>query len=272
MVIGAGLNTCSSYVSSQDIVQRFTTTTDTKQLNKMMFTNGVLSIFIATAFYLIGTGLYLYYKVQNPGDAGAAVPQDQIYAYFIAYRLPVGMTGVLLAAIYAASQSTLSTGLNSVATSWTLDVQEVLTKNMDDKAKTTLARSISLGVGIFAIVISIVMAHSNIQSAYEFFNGFMGLVLGVLGGTFALGIFTKKGNKYGAYAALISSSLVMIYIKYGLPSEAVSLWSYSLISISVSLVVGYIVSLLVPVKKAAPKFTTIMDIPEIKADPTTPIH
>ena len=46
-----------SYVSSQDIVQRFTTTTDTKKLNKMMLTNGALSIFIATVFYLIGTGL-----------------------------------------------------------------------------------------------------------------------------------------------------------------------------------------------------------------------
>ncbi|MDT2825977.1 sodium:solute symporter [Vagococcus lutrae] len=272
MIIGAGLNTCSSYVSSQDIVQRFTTTTDTKKLNKMMITNGVLSIFIATAFYLIGTGLYVYYKVQNPGDAGASIPQDQIYAYFIAYRLPVGMTGVLLAAIYAASQSTLSTGLNSVATSWTLDIQEVITKNMDDKAKTALARSISLGVGIFAIVISIVMAHSNIKSAYEFFNGFMGLVLGVLGGTFALGIFTKKGNKYGAYAGLISSSAVMIYIKYFLPSDAVSLWSYSLISITVSLVIGYIVSLLIPVETEAPKYTTVSDIPEIKASRTTPVR
>lgn len=272
MVIGAGLNTCSSYVSSQDIVQRFTTTTDTKKLNKMMVTNGLLSIFIATAFYLIGTGLYIYYKVQNPADPGAAIAQDQIYAYFIAYRLPVGMTGILLAAIYAASQSTLSTGLNSVATSWTLDIQEVITKNMDDKAKTALARYISLGVGIFAIVISIVMAHSNIQSAYEFFNSFMGLILGVLGGTFALGIFTKKGNKYGAYAALISSSAVMVFVKYGLPAEAVSIWSYSLISISVSLVVGYVVSLLVPMKTITPKFTTISDIPEIKADPTTPIN
>lgn len=272
MVVGAGLNTCSSYVSSQDIVQRFTTTTDTKKLNKMMITNGVLSIFIATAFYLIGTGLYVYYKVQNPNDPGAAIAQDQIYAYFIAYRLPVGMTGVLLAAIYAASQSTLSTGLNSVATSWTLDIQEVITKNMDDKTKTSLARSISLGVGIFAIVISIIMAHSNIQSAYEFFNSFMGLVLGVLGGTFALGIFTKRGNKYGAYAALISSTAAMIFIKYGLPSEAVSIWSYSLISIAVSLIVGYIVSLLVPMKTEAPKFTTISDIKEIKADRNTPAH
>lgn len=272
MVIGAGLNTCSSYVSSQDIVQRFTTTTDTKKLNKMMVTNGVLSIFIATAFYLIGTGLYVYYKVQNPADPGASIAQDQVYAYFIAYRLPVGMTGILLAAIYAASQSTLSTGLNSVATSWTLDIQEVITKDMDDKRKTALARYISLGVGIFAIVISIIMAHSNIQSAYEFFNSFMGLILGVLGGTFALGIFTKKGNKYGAYAALISSSAVMVFIKYGLPAEAVSIWSYSMISIFVSLVVGYIVSLLVPVKTSAPKYTTVSDIPEIKADSSTPVN
>ena len=46
LIVGAGFNTCSSYVSSQDIVQRFTTTTDTKKLNKMMLTNGALSIFI----------------------------------------------------------------------------------------------------------------------------------------------------------------------------------------------------------------------------------
>ena len=116
------------------------------------------------------------------------------------------------------------------------------------------------------------MAHSNIQSAYEFFNSFMGLILGVLGGTFALGIFTKKGNKYGAYAALISSSAVMVFIKYGLPAEAVSIWSYSMISIFVSLVVGYIVSLLVPVKTTAPKYTTVSDIPEIKADSSTPVN
>src|SRR5699024_8110757 len=205
-------------------------------------------------------------------DPGASIAQDQIYAYFIAYRLPVGMTGILLAAIYAASQSTLSTGLNSVATSWTLDIQEVITKDMDDKRKTALARYISLGVGIFAIVISIIMAHSNIQSAYEFFNSFMGLILGVLGGTFALGIFTKKGNKYGAYAALISSSAVMVFIKYGLPAEAVSIWSYSMISIFVSLVVCYIVSLLVPVKTTAPKYTTVSDISEIKADSSTPVN
>lgn len=240
IIVGAGLNTCSSYISSQDIVQRFTTTTDTKKLNKMMLTNGILSIFIATVFYLIGTGLHVFYG-QNPALAQTA-QQDQIFASYIAYQLPVGITGLLLAAIYAASQSTLSTGLNSVATSWTLDIQERLAKKeMSLELQTKIAQYISLGVGIVAIVVSIVLANGEIQSAYVWFNGFMGLVLGVLGGTFVLGLFTKVANSTGAFAALIVSSIVMVIVKYTMPD--VSIWSYSIISIAVSLIVGIPVSM-----------------------------
>ncbi|MDU5022058.1 MAG: sodium:solute symporter, partial [Clostridiales bacterium] len=96
--VGAGLNTFSSYVSSQDVVQRFTTTTDLKQLKKMTYGNGVLSIVVATIFYLIGTCLFVFYS-QNP-ELAQTVKQDQIFASYIAYQLPVGITGILLAAIY----------------------------------------------------------------------------------------------------------------------------------------------------------------------------
>ncbi len=241
IIVGAGLNTFSSYVSSQDIVQRFTTTTDTKQLNKMMLTNGVLSIFLATIFYLIGTALYVFYT-QNPELAQTA-RQDQIFASYIAFELPVGITGLLLAAIYAAAQSTLSTGLNSVATSWTLDIQALLSKKeMSFKLQTRIAQFISLGVGIVAILVSIVLANGEIKSAYEWFNSFMGLVLGVLAGTFVLGAFTKKANAFGAYVAFVASAILVVFLKYRVPD--VTSWAYSLISISVSLVVGYIASII----------------------------
>lgn len=261
IVVGAGLNTCSSYISSQDIVQRFTTTTDTKKLNKMMLTNGALSIFIATVFYLIGTGLYVFYG-QNPELAQTA-QQDQIFASFIAYQLPVGITGILLAAIYAASQSTLSTGLNSVATSWTLDIQERLSKKeMSFKLQTRIAQFVSLGVGVVAIIISIVLANGEIKSAYEWFNGFMGLVLGVLGGTFVLGAFTKKATALGAYVAFGVASVVIVVVKYTRPD--VSIWAYSLITISISVVVGMIVSLIHRAvtgnKEVADSVTTIYGI------------
>ncbi|MCI7239747.1 MAG: sodium:solute symporter [Aerococcus suis] len=266
MIIGAGFNTLSSYISSQDIVQRFTTTQSVKKLNKMMFTNGILSLATATFFYLTGTGLYVLYKVQNPGLA-EGVPQDEIFTYFITNGMPVGLTGILIAAIFAAAQSTLSTGLNSVATSWTLDIQDVFSEGMTDDKRTQIARYISLGVGVFSIVVSVLMASTGIESAYVWFNGFMGLVLGVLGGTFILGLFFKKANLYGAYAGMAMSSLVMIAIRYILVIDSISVWANSLISIAVSIVVGYIVSVLTGGSaKETPANTTVYDIPEIKRD------
>lgn len=232
--------------------------------NEKLFDPNLLS----NSIFLIvmGSGLYVFYQVQNADSAASNIPQDQIFMYFIAYQLPVGITGLILAAIYAASQSTISTGLNSVATSWTLDIQDVISKNMSDNRRTKIAQFVSLAVGLFSIGVSIVMAHSDIKSAYEWFNSFMGLVLGLLGGVFILGFVSKKANKQGAYAALIVSTIVMVFIKYFLPPTAVSYWAYSLISISVSVVSGYIVSVLTGNKVSAPKYTTIHDITEIKAD------
>lgn len=238
LIVGAGFNTMGSYVSSQDIVQRFTTTTDTKKLNKMMLANGCLSIFIATVFYLIGTGLYAFYQTQgNP--LPPAAQQDQIFASWIAFELPVGVTGLLLAAIYAAAQSTLSTGLNSVASSWTLDIQERLSKKkLSFETQTKIGQYVSLLVGIFSIVVAMVLANGGVKSAYEWFNGFMGLVLGILIGSFILGAFTKVANTFGTTLAFIAASAVMVFIKYGPYATDVSIWSYSIISIAVSLVVG----------------------------------
>ena len=240
ILVGAGLNTFSSYVSSQDIVQRFTTTTDIKELKKMTYGNGLLSIGLATVFYLIGTCLFVFYG-QNP-DLAQTAQQDQIFASYIAYQLPVGVTGILLAAIYAASQSTLSTGLNSVATSWTLDIQTMISKDLSFEKQTKIAQYISLGVGIVAIGVSIILANGEIKSAYEWFNSFMGLVLGVLAGIFVLGAFCKKATKFGAYVGFAVSAVLVVYLKYNVPE--VTSWAYSLVTITTSVVVGQIVSMI----------------------------
>lgn len=241
LIIGGGLNTFSSYISSQDVVQRFTTTTDIKKLNKMTYANGILSIVAATTFYLIGTALFVFYR-QNPSFL-VDTAQDQIYASFIAYQLPVGVTGLLLAAIYAASQSTLSTGLNSVATSWTLDIQNYITKGMSFKTQTKIAQLVSLVVGVVSVIVAMILATSEINSAYEWFNGFVGAVLGVLAGIFVLGIACKNATKLSAYIGFITATIIVLSLKYMNLNIEVSIWSYSLISIVVTVLVGYMVSL-----------------------------
>ncbi len=236
--IGGGLNTFASYVSSQDVVQRFTTTTDIKQLNKMTLGNGLLSIFSASVFYLVGTALYIFYT-QNP-DLVTTTRQDQVFAAYMTYQLPTGISGLLLAAVYAASQSTLSTGINSVATSWVMDIQPYFTPQMKLERQTKIAQYISLGIGLLSIVVAVILAAGNIKSAYEWFNSFMGLALGALAGIFILGAFTKHASKLGAWVGFFISTGVVVYLKYFVPS--VTFWSYALVTIVISLIVGTLVS------------------------------
>lgn len=240
ILVGAGINTFSSYISSQDVVQRFTTTTDIKELRKMTFGNGFLSIGTTTVIYLIGTALFVFYH-QNP-HLLQTVHQDQIFASFIVYQLPIGISGILIAAIYAASQSTLSTGLNSVATSWVLDIQDSFNREISEEKQTRIAKLVSLGVGIIAIIVSMILANGEIKSAYEWFNSFMGLVLGVLAGIFVLGVITKKATSIGAYAGFFTSAIIVINLKYNHPE--VTSWSYAIISIGISCIIGYIISLI----------------------------
>ena len=251
--IGGGLGTFASYISSQDIVQRFTTTTDMKQLNKMTLGNGVVSIFAATVFFLVGTALFVFYQ-QNP-DLLTTDRRDLVLAAYITYELPAGLTGILLAALFAAAQSTLSTGINSVATSWVLDIQSVLNPAMEMKKQTRIAQFISLGIGILSIVVAIVMAGSDIRSAYQWFNSFIGLALGALAGMFVLGAFCPKANAKGALMGFIIATAVVLYLKYFVPS--VSFWSYTLITIVISLIVGNVVSRITEPDYEAPAGTTV---------------
>ena len=240
-LVGGGLTTFCSYISSQDVVQRFTTTTDIKQLNKMTIGNGILSIFCASVFYLVGTALYLYYQ-QNPDLITDTFrnSQDQVFAYFITYELPVGVTGIILAALYAAAQSTLSTGINSVATSWVMDIQTIITPNMTFQRQTKIAQYISLAIGIFSILVAMWLARLDVKSAYELFNSFLGQALGALAGVFVLGVFTQKTTALSAFIGFLAATASVFYLKYNVPS--ISFWMYALIAIVVTLIVGLVVT------------------------------
>ena len=246
LIFGAGLSTAFSYISSQDMVQRYLTTNDTKEMNKMTYLNGLLSLGTATLFFFIGTALFTFYTQQ-----GGAMPDgkgDLIFANYIVSELPVGISGLLIAGLFAAGQSTLSTGLNSVATSWTLDIQNVFKPGMSDEKSTKIARIVSALVGVFSIAFAIVLAYSDVSSAYEWFNGLMGLALGIIGGTFTLGVMTKRANAKGALLGFFATAALAIYISY---FTDITLWAYSIINLIASLIFGYGFSLLFKEKSKA---------------------
>lgn len=246
LIFGAGISTAFSYISSQDMVQRYLTTTDLKEMNKMTYLNGILSLGTATLFFFIGTALYTFYTQQ-----AGAMPEgkaDLIFANFIVAELPAGISGLLIAGLFAAGQSTLSTGLNSVATSWTLDIQKVLKPDMSDEKSTKMARNVSTIVGIFSIAFAIVLIYTDVGDAYSWFNGLMGLVLGIIGGTFTLGVMTKRANAKGAICGFFATAALAVYVSY---FTDITLWAYSIINLIASIVFGYVFSLLFKQKSKA---------------------
>ena len=129
-----------------------------------------------------------------------------------------------------------------MATSWVLDIQDSFNRQISEEKQTKIAKLVSLGVGIIAIIVSMILANGEIKSAYEWFNSFMGLVLGVLAGIFVLGVITKKATSIGAYAGFFTSAIIVINLKYNHPE--VTSWIYAIISIGVSCIIGYIISLI----------------------------
>ena len=84
---------------------------------KSLMSSAILYLVSTACFVLVGTLLWMYVQA-NPGDIPADVlaKADAVFPWFIVNRLPVGASGLLVAAIVAAAMSTVSSTLNSGAT------------------------------------------------------------------------------------------------------------------------------------------------------------
>jgi Na+/proline symporter len=188
--------------------------------------------------------LYIFYK-DNP----AKIPSEnigEILPYFIVQELPIGLAGLVIAGIFAASQSTLSSSLNSIATSYISDIHCRFYPQVSDRLKLKLAQQITMLMGIFGILIAAAIAALNIEFIFDLFQEVLGIVAGSLAGGFILGIFTKRANSYGVLLGIITSIIAVSIVKN---STDISLYVYGAISVATCVIVGYVVSILTPKTK-----------------------
>src|SRR5690606_15054488 len=99
----------------QNYIQRYITSRSEREARKAVWVGAMLYIPVSLLFFMIGTALFSYYAVQ-PELLPAGTAADQVFPHFIVTGLPVGLTGLVVAAIFAAAMSTVSTSLNSSAT------------------------------------------------------------------------------------------------------------------------------------------------------------
>lgn len=200
------------YTSDQAVVQRYFTTKDEKAAAKSIWTNAALLLPSTLTLFMLGTGLWAFYR-SNPELLNPALPTDSIFPLFIAQQLPVGIAGLLIAAVFAASMSTLDSSLNSVSAALVTDFYVRFRPSAPDSRRLLLARLLTAGLGVLATATSIALATFDIGSLWDTFQGMMGLLGGGLAGLFALGIFFRSANGAGAMTGAVASVFILYWVQ-----------------------------------------------------------
>ncbi len=239
IVLGAFGQNLISYSSDQAVIQRYMTTSDEKKAAKSILTNGVMSQFAGILFFTIGTALFVFYK-QNPQHLDPTFKTDAILPLFIVNELPVGISGIIIAGIFAAAQSTISTSMNATSSAFVTDFSRKIWLNKNENYFLNQARIFTVIVGVLGTATALLFASAEIKSLFDQFIAIIGLFGASICGLFLLGIFTKKANGTGAvFGAIIGAITLFIAKNY----TATHFYIYSTIGISTTMVAGYLSSL-----------------------------
>jgi SSS family transporter len=236
----ASILTVAGFAGDQPIVQRVYAT-PLKDVKRLQYMFAFLGVFVAVLVTAVGTSLFLYYQA-NPGRLALTMSNDQLVPRFVIDVLPTGVAGVIIAAIFAAAMSTMSSSMNSVSVLVSEDFYRRFVKDADDRRRLRLMKRISYLVGAIGTALAIVMATWEIRSIFETWNRIAALLGGGFVGVYALGIFTRRANGVGAFAGAVASVAWTLYAQTT-PMH----WTLLAPSATVAcIVLGYVVSLLVP--------------------------
>ncbi len=259
VLLGGFASNLIQYGSDQTVIQRYLTTKDEKSAAKSIWTGAWMTLPSVLIFFTLGTLLFAYYKT-NPVALNPTLEKtDAIFPWYIVSNLPDGISGILIAAIFAASMSSLDSSMNSVSTVVTTDFFRRLRPLKLETSYLKLARIITAIVGIIGTSLALMMANWGITSLWDQFNMIIGLFTGGLGGVFLLGIFTKKANGIGAITGLVVSGVLQYLIK---EYTDVHLLLYAFTGMFISVLIGYLVSLMTNTGGEDDLTYTIQNIPE----------
>ena len=116
------------------------------------------------------------YFQKHPGMLDPTYQTDAIFPLFIAQQLPVGIAGIVIAGIFAAAQSTISTSMNSIATAVTTDFARRFSWVESEKGCLKLARICTIIFGVLGTGFALLIAYADVKSLWDSFLGILGLI------------------------------------------------------------------------------------------------
>jgi SSS family solute:Na+ symporter len=238
----------------QAYVQRYHSAKTEKDAKKSLWLGAMLYLPISLVFFFIGSILFSYYQTQpdlltdlkrktaveiidrqNPqldtetriqyiddltSELKISEIGDNSLPHFMANRVPVGMVGLIIAAILAAAMSTISTCLNSSATIMLVDLyKRYFRPNASDKESMIFLRLSTILFGIVSTGATLLMI--GIQSVLAVWWQLTGIFSGAMLGLFLLGFIVRKADNVAAVTSVIVGILVIIWMTFSSKIECI---------------------------------------------------
>jgi SSS family transporter len=234
-VAGGCFLTTATHGTDQLMVQRLLSARDERSSRRALMASWVVIFVQFTLFLLIGILLFVYY-----GDQHLTPPaqKDHIYPAFVWHELPVGLAGLIIAAILAAAMANLSAALNSLASTTVVDFLRARSTGVSETTSLKRARVWTIVWGAVLLAIAIAARHS--KSVLEAGLTIGSIPMGALLGVFLLGVLTTKPRELAAVSGVVAGLAVVLYVHFYTPIA----WTwYVLIGTVMTFGVGWLVSL-----------------------------
>ncbi len=243
LIYGLFIN-LQNYGIDQNYVQRYKSAKSDKSAISSALFGGLLYVPVSLLFFIIGTALFVYYKVE-PGLLSSSLTSDQIFPYFIVNGLPAGVTGLLIAAVFSAGMSTISTSINSSGTIILTDFIEHRRKNLNEKQRMSILYTTSFIIGLLGVGVGLAMM--SVKSALDAWWGLAGIFSGGMLGLFLLGFITRKTK---GIHALIGTIFGVVLIAWMTLSSQTLFHNYLTIVFGtiVIFLVGFLLSFVISVR------------------------
>jgi SSS family transporter len=252
------------FSSDQVIAQRFLTTRDEKSAARSLWAHAGIVVPASLLFFGLGTSLYVYYSSRPEMLPPADMSNDVIVPWFIATRLPDGIAGLVIAGLFAATMSTVDSGMHSIATSLVNDVHRKLRPDADDSQRLRIARILTVAAGLFGTISAVLISKMDPGSLWELILLLVGLFGSSLCGVFLLGVFTRCASSRGVALGVAASITSLIMLRtFDIPIHGFLTAAVGVLS---CVVVGYVASIFLPGRDRLLKNLTLATLEDAKED------
>jgi SSS family transporter len=261
-VLGGTFLTMASHGTDQLMVQRMLAARNLRESRIALLSSGAVIFLQFSLFLLIGAGLYVFYGLHPT----VFVSGDRIFPTFIVREMPIGIAGLLVAAILAAAMSNLSAALNSLSSTTVVDFYMHWRPQADDRERMMISRSSTVMWALVLFAVAVYSVHAGGKGhVVEVGLSIASVAYGALLGVFLLGTLTRYATQTGAIVGMICGFALNLLLwlhpspialgPVTVPHVAFT-W-YVLIGSIVTFAIGSIASVVFPTKLRAKEAATV---------------